>query len=92
MDLNKTRRGTGQAVRFASHPERSAAESKDPAEESQDCATGFDSLTRRSVSLWPSRPWRGFRSRSILDFAQTDSRLALPRALFIFSASENPRD
>jgi hypothetical protein len=35
--------------------------------------TGFDSLTSHSLSLWPSRPCRGFPSRSILDFARNDS-------------------
>jgi hypothetical protein len=32
----------------------------------------FDSLSSRSLSLWPSRLCRGFPSRSILDFARND--------------------
>jgi hypothetical protein len=35
-------------------------------------AAGFDSLTSRSLSLRPSRPCRGFPSRSILDSARND--------------------
>jgi len=52
------------------HPEGSEAQSKDPAESLIGFATGFDSLTSRSLSLRPSRPCRGFPSRSILDFAR----------------------
>ena len=35
-------------------------------------ASGFDSLTSRSLTLRSSRPCRGFPSRSILDFARDD--------------------
>jgi hypothetical protein len=56
----------------AGHPERSEAESKDPAALLNRFATGFDSLASRSLSLWPSRPCRSFPSRSILDFARND--------------------
>ena len=38
--------------------------------------SGFDSLTSRSLSLRPSRPCRGFPSRSILDFARDDKLLS----------------
>jgi hypothetical protein len=54
------------------YPERSQTESKDPAALPTGIATGFDSLTSRSLSLWPSRPCRGFPSRFILDFARND--------------------
>jgi hypothetical protein len=54
------------------HPERSEAESRNPAALPTGITTGFDSLTFRSLSLGPSRLCRGFPSRSILDFARND--------------------
>ena len=39
-------------------------------------AAGFDWLTSHSLSLRPSRPCRGFPSRSILDFARNDDEFA----------------
>src|SRR5206468_495691 len=54
------------------HPERSEAKSRDPAELPFGRATGFDSLTSRSLSLRPSRPCRGFPSCSILGSARND--------------------
>ena len=36
------------------------AESRHPVKLPEGCAAGFDSLTSRSLSLWPSRPCRGF--------------------------------
>jgi hypothetical protein len=54
------------------HSERSAAESKNPAKLAKTDATGFDSLASRSLSLRPSRPCRGFPSRSILDYGRND--------------------
>jgi hypothetical protein len=53
------------------HPERSEAESKDPAELPIGFIKGFDSLTSRSLSLWPSRLCRVPR-RSIVDSARND--------------------
>src|SRR5262249_53385501 len=47
------------------HSERSKAKSKNPAKLPNTGATGFDSLTSRPLSLRPSRPCRGFPSRSI---------------------------
>ena len=57
------------------HSERSAAESKNPVKLPEGSSAGFDSLTSRSLSLRPSRPCRGFPSRSILDFARDDNEV-----------------
>ena len=48
------------------------AKSRHPVVKASGIAAGFDSLTSRSLSLRPSRPCRGFPSRSILDSSRND--------------------
>src|SRR4029453_13064128 len=55
-----------------SEVERSATKSKDPVELLKGTATGFDSLTARSLSRRPSRLCRGFPSRFILHPSRDD--------------------
>ena len=45
---------------------------KDPVETRMITPPGFDSLTSCSLSLRPSRPCRGFPSRSMLDSSRND--------------------
>jgi cysteine desulfuration protein SufE len=48
------------------------SKSRHAVDQSVPFATGFDSLTSRSLSLRPSRLCRSFPGRSILDFARND--------------------
>ena len=75
------RETAGETIVILSEAERSR---RIPRRKLEASASGFDSLTSRSLSLRPSRPCRGSRKRSILDSARNDRcedfiRVFLPR-------------